>query len=85
MTKWLAAAIALGAALLPLAAVCVRGSVLEGLVALEAAGVIASLALVVLSEAFSRQPFIDLAIVLVAMSFAGSLGYLRYFERRRRE
>src|SRR5437763_1402313 len=85
MTKWLAAAIALAAALLPLAAVCVRGSALEGLVALEAAGVIASLALVVPSEAFNRQPFIDLAIVLVAMSFAGSLGYLRYFERRRRE
>jgi multisubunit Na+/H+ antiporter MnhF subunit len=83
MTAWLAAAIALGAALVPLAVVGLRGSGLEGVVALELAGVIVSLGLMVLAEGFQRQSLADLGLVLVVMSFAGSLVFLRYFERRR--
>lgn len=83
MTAWLAAAIALGVALLPLAVVGVRGSGLEGVVALELAGVVVSLGLMVLAEGFQRQALADLGLVLAVMSFAGSLVFLRYFERRR--
>jgi multisubunit Na+/H+ antiporter MnhF subunit len=83
MSAWLAAAIALGAALVPLAAVAVRGSAVEGVVALELAGLIGSLGLMVLAEAFRRQSLADLGLVLAVMSFAGALVFLRYFERRR--
>ena len=83
MSAWLAAAIALGAALLPLAAVAVRGGGVEGVVALELAGVIGSLGLMVLAEAFRRQALADLGLVLAVTSFAGALVFLRYFERRR--
>ena len=83
MSAWLAAAIALGAALLPLAVVASRASALEGVVALELTGVIGSLGLMVLAEAFGRQALADLGLILAVTSFAGSLVFLRYFERRR--
>ena len=83
MTPWLGAAIALGAGLLPCAIVCSRERPLEGIVALEVAGVVAALALLLMAEAFRRQPFVELALVLAVMSFAGALAFLRYAERHR--
>jgi multisubunit Na+/H+ antiporter MnhF subunit len=83
MSAWLAAAIALGVGLLPLAAVAARASALDGVVVLELAGVVASLGLMVLAEAFQRQSLADLGLVLAVTSFAGALTFLRYFERRR--
>ena len=51
--------------------------------ALNVAGVTAVMLLVTLAEAFQRQPFIDLAVVLGAMSLAGGLAFVRFLERRR--
>src|SRR6185436_10681536 len=56
---WLWAAAVLVAALVPLAVVCVRLPAPEGLVALEAAGVDAVLALLLISQGTGRQPFGD--------------------------
>ena len=50
--------------------------------ALELAGVIAPLVLLLMAEGFHRQPFADLALVLAFLSFAGSLAYARFLERR---
>lgn len=66
----------LGACLLA----CLRADRLGGLVAIEVASVVAVLALVTMTMAFKRQPFIDLAVVLAPVSLAGSLAFVRHLE-----
>ena len=82
MSPWLLGAILLTAGLAPLAWVAWREDPVEGTVAAQAAGVVAALILLLLAEAFDRQPFVDLALVLGVMSFVGMLAFLRFFERR---
>ena len=81
MNEWLLAAVILLAALVPCGIVCALRSPVDGLVALELAGVIDTTVLVLLSEGFHRQPFIDLAVVAAAVSFAGSIVFARILER----
>jgi multicomponent Na+:H+ antiporter subunit F len=81
MNEWLLAVLILLASLLPCGLVCVLRSPIDGLVALELAGVIATTVLVLLSEGFHRQPFIDLAVVQAVLSFAGSITFARFLER----
>jgi multicomponent Na+:H+ antiporter subunit F len=81
MNEWLLAAVVLLAALVPCGVVCMLRSPVDGLVALELAGVIDTTILVLLSEGFHRQPFVDLAVVAGVMSFAGSLVFARILER----
>src|SRR5947208_1456880 len=67
MNVWLAAALILLAAMLPLGAVCFFARrAIDGLVALDLAGTNAALALLLLSEGLKRQPFADLALVAAA-------------------
>jgi multisubunit Na+/H+ antiporter MnhF subunit len=82
VNEWLLAAVVLAALLAPLAVACSRLEPMEGVVALELAGVIAPLVLLLMAEGFHRQPFADLALVLAFLSFAGSLAYARFLERR---
>lgn len=82
MNEWfLAALVLVVGGLLPCLVVCVRASALEGLVALELAGVISTLTLLLLAEGLKRPPFADLAIVLGVLSFVGSLVFVRFVER----
>jgi multicomponent Na+:H+ antiporter subunit F len=83
MNEWQIAATALIAALPVCGWICMRRSLAEGVVALQLASTIASLALLVLAEGEGRQPFADLALVLAALSFAGTLVFLRFLERER--
>jgi multisubunit Na+/H+ antiporter MnhF subunit len=81
MNVWLAAALILIAATVPLGLVCffVRRA-MDGLVALDLAGTNAALILLLLSEGFKRQPFGDLAIVLAALSFVGTIAFSYFLE-----
>jgi multicomponent Na+:H+ antiporter subunit F len=81
MNEWLWAATALIVALLPLAAVAVRRPPLEGIVALQAAGVDASLAMLLIAHGTERQAFVDLALVLAVMSFVGTIAFVRFARR----
>jgi multisubunit Na+/H+ antiporter MnhF subunit len=63
--------------------VAIRRPLLEGVVALEAAGVNAALVLLMIAEGTRRQPFGDLALVLAVTSFAGALAFLRFGRRLR--
>ena len=78
MNEWLWAAAVLTVALSALVVVAARRTLLEGLVALEAAGTTATLVLLLVAEGTHRQPFGDLAMILGVVSFAGALGYLRF-------
>ena len=78
MNGWLWAAAALTAALVPLTVVAVRRPLVDAVVALEVAGSDAVLILMLLSEGTHRQPFIDLALVLALVSFAGAVAFVRF-------
>ena len=47
----------------------------------ETCGVLVAAILMLLSEGFHRQPFIDLAVVLAPMSLIGGLAFARMMER----
>lgn len=81
MNQWVIAAVVLGFALIPCLAVCLLAAPPTGLVALEVAAVLVSTILMLLSEGFRRQPFIDLAVVLAPMALIGSLAFARLMER----
>jgi len=77
---WLWAAAVLVAALVPLLWVTVRLPAPEGVVAVEAAGVDAAMALLLVARGTGREPFADLALVLAVVSFVGAVAYLRFVE-----
>jgi len=83
LSIWLAASIAMLAGLVPAVAACIRRDAAAMLAALNAAGVGTVLILVTLSVAFSRQAFVDLAVVLAPLAIGGSLAFVRYLERQR--
>lgn len=80
MNPFLIAAIVLVAATIPLGWVAVRGSAGDGIVAVELAGTVMSLALLALAKGIERQPFASLALILAVCSFVGSLTYARFLE-----
>lgn len=81
MNEWEIAAAALGAAIVPCLAVCVLTSAMRALAALELAGTLAASALMLLSEGFHRQPFVDLALLLALLSVIGSMAFARLMEK----
>ena len=83
MSIWLAASIAMLAGLVPAVAACGRRDAAAALAGLNVAGGATVLILVTLSVAFSRQPFVDLAVVLAPLMIGGSLAFARYLERER--
>jgi len=80
MTEWLLAAAILLAAMIAPGVVAVRGTATDGVVAVQFAGTLASLAVLAMAEGFGRQPFADLALVLAVLSFAGTLAFARFLE-----
>jgi multisubunit Na+/H+ antiporter MnhF subunit len=78
MNAWLWAAAVLTAALAAPLWVAMRRPLLDGIVALEAAGVNATLVLLAIAEGTGREPFGDLALVFAVTSFAGGLAFLRF-------
>jgi multicomponent Na+:H+ antiporter subunit F len=80
-TGWLIAGAVLLAAAAPLLWICLKRSIFEALVALELAGTITTLVLLVIAEGTHRQPFFDLALVSALLSFGGGLAFARFLER----
>jgi multisubunit Na+/H+ antiporter MnhF subunit len=81
MNRWEIAGLVLTVAVLPCVGVAVVASPGAALAAVEVAGVLTVTALMVLSEGFHRQPFVDLAVVLALVSVVGSLTFARMMER----
>lgn len=71
----------IGILLFPCLGVCVLASVVSALVALEMAGTLLATALMLLSEGFHRQPFVDLALCFALLSIVGALAFARLMER----
>jgi multisubunit Na+/H+ antiporter MnhF subunit len=81
MSLWLVSAALLVAMLVPLAAVAAFGTPDDGLVALELASVLVTVALLLMAEGLGRQIFGDLAVILAVGGFVGSLAYAVLLER----
>ena len=81
MNEWEIAAALLGVGLLPCLAVCLLTDVAHGLVAFEVAGVLLTTILMLLSEGFHRQPFMDLALTFAFLSVVGGVAFARLMER----
>jgi multisubunit Na+/H+ antiporter MnhF subunit len=78
---WELAAVVLIGAMLPCAGVCLWAGAGAALAALEVVGTLASTVLMLLSEAFSRQPFVDLAIISALLTIVGGLAFARLMEQ----
>jgi multisubunit Na+/H+ antiporter MnhF subunit len=80
VNEWEIAAVVLIGAIVPCTAVCVFATAAAALAALEVASTVAATVLIVLAEAFHRQPFVDLAVVMAVLSVVGSLAFARLME-----
>lgn len=81
MNKWEIAAVVLGACLVPCLGVAALAGAEHALAAVEVGGTLTTSALLVLSEGFHRQPFVDLAVILALGSIVGALALARLMER----
>lgn len=81
MNEWEIAAIVLGFALIPCAGVALLAPPPHALAAMQVSAILLTTILILLSEGFHRQPFIDLAVVFAPMSLVGSLTFARLMER----
>jgi multicomponent Na+:H+ antiporter subunit F len=81
MSQWLLGAAVLAVCLIPCALVCFFAGPLSGLAALQVAGGLTTSILILLSEAFRRQPFIDLALVFAVLAVVGGIIFARILER----
>ena len=78
MNVWLVAATVLLLGLVPCCWVLLRGKVNDALVAVELASTLVTLVLLLLAEGFHRSSYFELSIVLAALSFVGSLLFVRF-------
>jgi multisubunit Na+/H+ antiporter MnhF subunit len=81
MSLWLVSAAVLVAMLVPLAALAALGTPDDGLVALELASVLVTVALLLMAVGLGREILGDLAVILAVGAFAGSLAYAVLLER----
>jgi multisubunit Na+/H+ antiporter MnhF subunit len=78
---WLWAATVLAGALVPLTVVAATSPPLQGLVAAEAAGVDATLAMLLFAEGTKSQSFATLSLILALTSFIGTIAFIRFLVR----
>lgn len=78
MNLWLTAGVAVSAALVPCADMCLRGPVERRLVGMEMASFLVIFAMVLFTVGFGRLPFIDLPLALAIMSFGGTFVFVRF-------
>lgn len=78
---WLVGAGVLMLALVPCGIVAVRGEVMDRLVALELAGILAALIMLTLAEGLRRPAVYDLALALALLSLPAGLVFAHFLGR----
>jgi multisubunit Na+/H+ antiporter MnhF subunit len=82
MNIWFVGATILLLALVPVAYVLVRGEVVEALVALELAGTVVTVILLLIGEGFKRNSYYTLPLVLAFTNVVGVLIFVRFLGDR---
>jgi multicomponent Na+:H+ antiporter subunit F len=80
---WLVGATVLLFGLVPCAYICLRRSRLDGVVAVQLAGTVTTVVLVLLAEGYRRPSYFVVPIVLAGLSFVGGLVFVRFIADRR--
>ena len=83
MSPWTAAAVVLLVALVPLGYLLVSAPLADALVALELAGTMVVLVLVLLAQAFSRPSYYVVPLTLAPLSLLGGILFARFLPTRR--
>lgn len=83
MDPWLWAVVVLQAGLLACGMISIRGKLNEAVVAMEMASLVGAISIALLAQGYGDPSYMDLALALSLMSFAGALLFLTYFERWR--
>ena len=65
----------------PCLAVCMLGAPIDGLVALELAGALTTLALLCLAEGFHRGTYFGVGLVCAVLTWAGGMVIARFLAR----
>ena len=81
MNEWEIAAVVLEVAIAPCLGLCFLAGATHALAALEVASTLLTTVLMLLSEGYHRQPFIDLALIFGLLSLIGALAFARLMER----
>jgi len=81
MNVWLWGATALLVGIVPCGWIALRASRVDALVALEVAGTVTTLALVLFSEGFNRASYMGVPLALAFMSVVGALLVARFLGR----
>jgi multisubunit Na+/H+ antiporter MnhF subunit len=81
MNAFATAATALLLLLIPLGLVTMRRRPLEGLIALQLAGALATLTFICLAEAFHRSTYFGVAVICAVTSWISGLIYARFLGR----
>ena len=81
MNVWNAAATALLVGLLPVLLVAWRRPPVDTVVALELAGVVTVLLMLLLAEGYADTAFADLAVVLAMLALGSGVVFARFLER----
>ena len=81
MNPWLLAATVLLLGLVPCLLVAARARAADGIVALQLAGVVVSLAILLMAVGFDRSIYADAAILIALLSFAGGMAFVRFLQR----
>lgn len=81
MSFWMTASIVLLFALVPCGWLAMTATVAKRLVAMEMAGILCTLELVLLTMAFGRMPMIDLALALGLLTFGAGMVFAHFIAR----
>ena len=81
MNVWLLAATLLLLGLVPCFVVAARGRHVDGVAALQLAGVVASLVILLLAVGYDRSVYADAAVLIAVLSFAGGMAFVRFIQR----
>ena len=82
MNIWFVGATILLLALVPVAYVLIRGELIEALVALQLAGTVVCVVLLLISEGFKRNSYYSLPLVLAFTNVVGVLIFVRFLGDR---
>lgn len=82
MNVWFVGATVLLLALVPVGWVLVRGEIVAALVALQLAGSVVTVTLLLIGEGFKRNSYYTLPIVLAFTNFVGVLIFVRFLGDR---
>ncbi len=81
MNPWLLASCALVVSAIPAGWQTFRGDPMERLAGLELMGILVSMALLLLAQAFQRTAYLDLAVASALLTFGAGLVFARFLER----